>query len=137
MEESILAITAEMHARLARLLACPRFGHPPGAFRERKPGSVYVGKATHEQQALAILYNQVHAEHWYAHKAHAMPFGVNPRVPPDHFRNHVMIPVLFEMLMWSVHRTNPDKDMQLESMSIDKNWRIFAVAKPQKRKKKS
>ena len=137
MEESILAITAEMHARLARLLACPRFGRPPGIFRGRMKGSVYVGKATHEQRALALLYNQVDAEHYRAHITHDMPFGVNPRVPPDHFRNHVMITVLKEMLMWSVHRTNPDKDMTLETMSIDKDWRIFAVAKPLRRKKKS
>lgn len=125
-----------MHLRLARLLACEKYGSVPRALQEREPGSIFVGVATKEQRALALLWNQVEVEHQRMHRMFKMPYGVNPYVPDDHFRNHVMIPVLQEMLMWAIHRANPDKDMELETLSFDADWNIFAVPKALQRMKR-
>lgn len=70
------------------------------------------------------------------HKAEGLPFGVNPHVAFNHYRNHVLQPMLFEMLCWSVHRAYPDKELNLYSLSFDAEWNMYAAPKPRQRKKK-
>ncbi len=135
MEESILVITAGIHERLSRLMACKDFGSPPKALREDRPKSVLIGTATKEQRAIALLYNQVRAEHMQLHKIGRMPFGVNPHESFSHYQNHVMLPILFEMLEWSVHRAYPEQNTNF-AIRFDAGWNMYAVSRPRERKKK-
>jgi len=138
LEESILAITEEIRTRLSTLQASENFDSPPKILRKRKgktqPKSVLIGKATREQQALAVLYCQVYAVHKKMHKVANMPFGVNPHVESDHYRNHVMIPILFQMLTWSVHRAFPKQKTTLQ-IRFDPEWNMYAPRVHRDRKK--
>ncbi len=122
-------ITAEMHERLSRLMSSAEIlGAPPKRLQERQSNSVLIGIATNEQKALAILYDQIKTEHESQHEADSLPMGINPYVNFAHFRNHVMIPVLFEMLKWSVHRAYPKQTTNL-AIRFDANWNMYAVPK--------
>jgi hypothetical protein len=129
LKETILSITEELQARLSVLLATEDFGQPPKMLRRRKgkakSKSILIGKANTEQQAIAVLYCQVCKVHNKMHKVANMPFGVNPHVESDHYRNHVMIPLLFEMLQWSIHRTYRDKKTNLD-IRFDPEWNMYA-----------
>lgn len=122
-------ITAEMHERLSGLMFSAKIlGAPPKRLRERQPNSVLIGMATTEQKAIAVLYDQVKTEHEGQHKADSMPMGINPYVSFDHFRNHVMTPILFEILKWSVHRAYPEQTTDL-AIRFDDEWNMYAVPK--------
>jgi hypothetical protein len=116
-------------------MACERFGAPPKRLQHRDPKSVLIGKATKEQQAIALLYNQVQAEHERMHKSEGIPFGVNPNVSFAHYRNHVLRPILFEMLEWSVHRAFPEQNTNLH-IRFDREWNMYAVPRPRPRNRK-
>lgn len=135
MEATVLEITAEVHRRLSRLMACEKFGSPPKRMQERSPRSVLIGPATKEQQAIALLYNQVIAAHIRQHREVRVPFGVNPDVPFDHFLNHVAQPMLFELLSWSVHRHYQLTDIDLYTLSFDADWNMYGQRRRQRRKK--
>ncbi len=138
MEESILIIIEEMHARLSALMSSEDLGPPPKLMRKpkgkTKPKLILIGPATQEQRALAILYSQVYEEHDKAHELAKMPFGNNPHVDFDHFRHHVMMPSLLDMLEWSVHREFPEQETNL-NISFDSDWNMYAP--PDRRKQKS
>ena len=135
MEENILVITEEIHTRLKKLMACKDLGAPPKALRENRPNVVLIGRATKEQQAIALLYNEVNRAHERMHRIEKLPFGINPYVSFDHYRKHVMIPILFEMLMWSVHRAYPQQTTDL-SLLFDAKWNMYAPLRRHSRKKK-
>lgn len=139
LEESILIITEEIHTRLSTLMSSEDLGSPPKLLRKRKgktkPRSVLIGKAVREQQAIAVLYCDVCTAHNQTHKLAKMPFGVNPHVDFEHYRNHVMIPVLFEMLKWSVHRAFPEQKTNL-AIRFDRDWNMYALPDRRKRKRK-
>lgn len=124
----MLMITAEMHDRLASLISCERSGSPPKRLQERHPDSVLIGKATKEQQAIALFYDEVKTEHERVHESDGLPMGINPYVSFDHYRNHVMTPILFEMLKWSVHRAYPEQKTNL-AIRFDADWNMYAVPK--------
>lgn len=131
----MLAITAELNARLADLLSNEHFGPPPKeTLRKIDPASVYIGRATKEQQALALLYDEVIRAHKRMHEVSGEAMGINPRVSFDHYRLHVLQPVLFEMLKWSVHRAYPEQKTDL-AIRFDDNWNMYAVPKPAEDKK--
>ncbi|KND50422.1 MAG: hypothetical protein AB202_02090 [Parcubacteria bacterium C7867-007] len=122
-------ITAEMHERLSGLMSSRHIlGPPPKRLLERQPNSVLIGVATTEQKAIAILYDQVKTEHEGMHEANDMPMGINPYVNFAHFRNHVMTPILFEMLKWSVHRAYPEQTTNL-AIRFDDKWNMYGVPK--------
>ena len=128
MEDTILAITADMHARLSRLMACERFGAPPRRLQQREPHFTLLGKATKEQQAIALLYGQVQAEHERMHRSERIPMGVNPKVSFAHYRNHVLRPILFEVLGWSVHRAFPGESS--DRVRFDNEWNVYTEPVP-------
>ncbi len=129
----MLIITAEIDARLSKLMSQEAFGPPPECLDEREPKSILIGKATREQQAIALLYGEVTAEHEQLHTADGLPFGINPHVSFEHYRNHVMQPALFEMLKWSVHRAYPEQKTNL-AIRFDSDWNMYAMPKRGKRK---
>jgi hypothetical protein len=104
--------------------------------REDRPDPIFIGMATKEQQSLALLYNQIEAAHVRIHKAEGIPFGINPYVSFEHYRHHVMLPVLYEMLQWSVFKSYPEKKTNLISR-FDAEWNMYAMPKPKRRKKKT
>lgn len=122
------AIAAEMHERLSQLMSSGQFGLPPKRLSERQPNSVLIGEATVEQKAIATLYDQVKTEHEEQHRIDCLPMGIHPHVSFDHFRNHVMTPILFEMLKWSVHRAYPDQTTNL-AVRFDTEWNMYGVPK--------
>lgn len=126
MEESALSILAEIHERVARLQASDRLGLPPRHLRVIDDDMVLIGKATKEHKALLLLRNQVYAEHCRMHKASGIPFGVNPDVDTPHYRCHVMMSVLWEMLSWSVFNTYREQKTQLD-FRFDTEWNMYAT----------
>ena len=129
MAEDMQVITAEMHERLSGLMSSMNpLDPPPKRLLERQPNSVLIGVATTEQKAIAMLYDQVKTEHEEMHEADSLLMGINPYVSFEHFRNHVMTPILFEMLKWSVHRAYPEQTTNL-AIRFDEKWNMYAVPK--------
>lgn len=129
MEKSTIAILAETHRRLSQIVAGGEFGSPPKQLHLRHPDAVLLGKASKEQQAIALLYGEVCAEHTSMHAAAGLPEGINPRVSFDHYYNHVTAPLLSELLIWSAHRDYPDisETMSIRSIQIDDEWNMYAI----------
>ncbi|MDB5265883.1 MAG: hypothetical protein JWM39_596 [Parcubacteria group bacterium] len=128
MEEDILAITARLYESLSELLSHKNSAAPPQLLLKRRPDEILIGKATKEQRAIALLYSQVVLSHDRMHVISGEPFGINPYVDFDHFELHVMRPILFEMLKWSVHRAYPEQKTDL-SIRFDDDWNMYAVPK--------
>jgi hypothetical protein len=107
------------------------FNSPPIQLRLRLPNAVLLGRASKEQQTIATLFGQVSAEHQQMHAAENMPMGINPRVNFDHYRNHVMMLILLELLIWSAHRDYPDisETMSIGAIQIDDDWNMYAIPK--------
>jgi hypothetical protein len=131
LQESSIAILAETHSRLTRLVSEGEFGSPPERLRLRHPKAILLGKASEEQQAIAILFDQLCAEHKGMHEAAGLPEGINPRVSFDHYYNHVAVPLLSELLIWSAHRDYPDisEAISIVAIQIDADWNMYAIPK--------
>ncbi len=136
MEENILEIIDDMHSCLSMLMSDEEVGPPPLRLIERQPNAILIGKATREQRAIAILYDEVQDAHEKMHEELGLPMGVHPDVSFDHYRNHVLRPILFEMLKWSVHRAYPDQKTNL-AIRFDEEWNMFAEPKPPEDHKES
>jgi hypothetical protein len=131
MQESSVAILAEIQDRLSRLISEREFDSPPQRLKLRHSNAVLLGKASIEQQAIATLYDQICAEHKGMHEAANLPEGINPRVSFDHYYNHVAAPLLSELLIWSAHRDYPDisETISIISIQIDDDWNMYAIPK--------
>lgn len=129
MQESSLAILVEAQSRLSLLISEGGTYSPPERLRLRDPKAVLLGKASGEQQAIAVLHNQICTEHELKHKAEGLPEGINPRVSFDHYRDHVMAPLLSELLVWSAHRDYPDvsETFSIVAIQFDSDWNMYAV----------
>lgn len=135
MEKSILVITEKMQERLRLLVARKGTPRVPKNLIEHRPKVVLVGKATKEQQAIALLYSEVMADHDKMHARTGLPFGVHPNVGPVHYQNHVMMSLLYEMFMWSVHRNFRRKTAGL-ILRFDSKWNMYASVPPPVRKRR-
>ncbi len=125
-----------MHSRLLQLTARKDVARVPKNLRERRTNVILVGKATKEQQVIALLYSEVMAVHDKMHARTGLSFGVHPNVGPAHFRNHVMMGLLYEMFMWSVHRSFRRKTAGL-ALRFDAKWNMYAPSPKHIRKKKA
>jgi hypothetical protein len=134
----MLVITAELDERLFVLMAREDLVVPEKTLRDfpSAPLSILIGKATREQQALAVLYDQVVSSHKQLHEISGEDFGINPHVSFEHYKNHVMQPIVFEMLKWSVHRTYPEQKTTL-AIRFDDEWNMYAPLKPPPTEEKS
>lgn len=128
MEESALAIIAEVQRRLSKLLIERDFS-PPSQLQGVHPKAILLGKASLEQQAIATLYGQMAVEHERMHEAENLPMGIHPRVNFTHYRNHVAMPLLSELLIWSAHRDYPDisETISIQAIRLDTEWNLYAV----------
>lgn len=131
MEESALTILAEAHKRLSQIMLAGVIGTPPEQLLRSHPDAVLLGKSSPEQQAIATLYGQVCKQHSRMHKENNLPEGINPRVSFDHYRNHVMAPMLSELLIWSAHRDYPDisETFSIVAIQLDNEWNMYAIPK--------
>ncbi len=131
MQESSIAILAEIQRSLARLQWKKESHSPPERMRLRHPKAILLGKASAEQQAIATLYNQLCDEHKGMHDAAELPEGINPRVSFDHYYSHVAAPLLSELLIWSAHRDYPDvsETVSIIAIQIDTDWNMYAIPK--------
>ncbi len=93
--------------------------------------AVLLGKASLEQRAIATLYGEICKEHQRMHETDNLPEGINPRVSFAHYRNHVMMPMLSELLIWSAHRDYPDisEKISIIAIRLDTDWNMYAVPK--------
>jgi hypothetical protein len=124
-------ITAELDERLFVLMAREDLVVPEITLRDIPVGAVFIliGKAIREQQALAVLYDQVVSSHKQLHEISGEDFGINPHVSFDHYKLHVMQPIVFEMLKWSAHRAYPKQKTTL-AIRFDDDWNMYAPLKP-------
>ncbi|MES2668561.1 MAG: hypothetical protein V4644_02650 [Patescibacteria group bacterium] len=129
MEENIPEVITEMHYCLSMLMSCEDVGPPPLRLKDLHPQAVLIGKAMHEQRAIAVLYNEVQDAHEKMHEASGIPMGVHPDVSFDHYRCHVLRPILFELLKWSAHRAYPEQKTNL-AIRFDDEWNMYAELKP-------
>ncbi len=135
MEESVLAIAEEMHKRLKTLVARKDHVRVPKNLREDRKNVVLIGRITNEERAIALLYSEVMAAHDKMHARTKLPFGVNSGVGPAHYCNHVMMDLLYEMFMWSIHRNFRHETDGLR-VRFDAEWNIYAPRPRRLRKKK-
>lgn len=120
----MVSIAHELHERLAELMARRRLGPAPPNMIDRRPDRIFIGKATKEHRAMGILYGEVRKQHNQMHEEAGLEFGVNPYVPADHFRQHVLMSLLHEMLDWSVSRDYPEQQSGLD-VRFDRDWNMF------------
>ena len=133
-KESMVVIATYLQVRLEEFVSSKHLRSPPKRMRKRRTDSVFIGKATEEQQALSLFYNQVVTAHGKLHKASGEPFGINPYVDSPHYRLHVLQPLLYEMLQWSVHRAYPEIESSLQ-IRFDKEWNMYATPRRENSKK--
>lgn len=129
LEESTLAILAETHKRISQLMLEGDISTPPKQLLGSNPRAIPLGKASLEQRAIATLYGQACKEHKNMHESDNLPEGINPRVSFAHYKNHVMAPMLSELLIWSAHRDYPDisEKISIIAIQLDADWNMYAI----------
>jgi hypothetical protein len=125
----MVQITSEVAERLFMLLTRENLAVPEKTLRDIHADAVLIGKATKEQQALAVLYDQVLSCHKQLHELSGESIGRNPYVSFEHYKLHVMQPIVFEMFVWSVHRAYPEKNTT-SMIRFDDAWNMYAPLKP-------
>lgn len=122
---------AEIHIRLSQLISEGGSYTPPARLQLGSPKAVFLGKASAEQQAIAVLYDYMCTEHKGMHESEKLPEGINPRVSFIHYSKHVAAPLLAELLIWSAHRAYPDisETISIIAIQIDADWNMYAIPK--------
>jgi len=129
LEESTIAILADAYKLLSQIMLEGDISTPPKQLLGSNPKAVPLGKASLEQRAIATLYGQVCKEHKHMHETENLPEGINPRVSFTHYQNHVMAPMLSELLIWSAHRDYPDvsERVSIIAIQLDADWNMYAI----------